>query len=96
MSRSLYAAFVVASPRLTHRAVPLFSVAIYVAIVGLWIGLFARAFHANNFIAWSSGVVYIVYDSVLLMIVASLTWPLLRQRSVRIRHPPPRGRRLAF
>jgi cellulose synthase/poly-beta-1,6-N-acetylglucosamine synthase-like glycosyltransferase len=78
MSRFLHAAFVAASPRLTRRAVPLFSVAIYVVIVALWIGLFARAFHANNILAWSSGAIYIAYDSALLVIVAMLTWPLLK------------------
>jgi len=78
MSRSLYAAFVAASPRLTHRVVPFFSVAIYVAVVGLWFGLFTRAFHADNIAAWSSGMVYIAYDSILLVVVAFLTWPLLK------------------
>ncbi|MBY0382046.1 MAG: glycosyltransferase family 2 protein [Xanthobacteraceae bacterium] len=82
MSRSLHAAFVAASPRLTHRVVPFLSVAIYVAVVGLWVGLFAHAFQANNIIAWSSGMVYIVYDCVLLVVVALLTWPLLSKASL--------------
>ena len=40
--------------------------------------MFARAFRADDIFAWSSGVVYIVYDAVLLMIVAGLTWPMLK------------------
>jgi cellulose synthase/poly-beta-1,6-N-acetylglucosamine synthase-like glycosyltransferase len=87
MTRSLQAAFAAASPRLTHRAVPAVSVAIYIAVVALWIGLFARAFRAYDIFAWSSGVIYIVYDTVLLVIVACLTWPVLKAARAKGEHP---------
>lgn len=92
MSGSLHAAFAAASPRLTRRVVPFLSIAIYVAVVGLWVGLFARAFHVNGILAWCCGIVYIAYDAVLLVVVALLTWPVLKAsragRAAHMQVPP--------
>jgi cellulose synthase/poly-beta-1,6-N-acetylglucosamine synthase-like glycosyltransferase len=60
----------VASPRLSPRATPLLSTLIYVAVVTLWVLLFARAFAFDNIFAWSAGIVYVCYDTFLLAFVA--------------------------
>ena len=67
-----------ASPRITPRPMPVVSFLIYSGVLGLWLVLFARAFWLDNAFAWSVGVIYILYDSSLMALVGSLTWPLAR------------------
>ncbi len=46
----------------------------------LWALLFAMAFKVGNVGAWSVGVAYVLYDTVLLLFVAWMTLPILRPR----------------
>jgi cellulose synthase/poly-beta-1,6-N-acetylglucosamine synthase-like glycosyltransferase len=78
MSTSLKAAFEAASPRVTPRPMPLPSLLLYLAVLALWATLFARSFWLNDLWAWSAGVVYILYDTILMLFVVWQTWPLLR------------------
>jgi len=80
---SLEQALVAASPRLTPRVTPLASYLIHGTALVLWLLLFARAFYLPGLRAWSTGLVYIAYDTVLLLFVAWQTLPLLRRRTTR-------------
>ena len=71
-------ALATASPRLTPRPTPLASFLIHGAVVVLWVVLFARAFYLHGLLAWSTGIVYVIYDTVLLLFVAWQTLPLLK------------------
>jgi cellulose synthase/poly-beta-1,6-N-acetylglucosamine synthase-like glycosyltransferase len=77
----LTAARLVASPRYRPPPTPLASMLIHGGVIALWVLLFARAFQAGGVLAWSVGIVYILYDTVLLGFVFVQTLPLLR--------PPP-------
>jgi cellulose synthase/poly-beta-1,6-N-acetylglucosamine synthase-like glycosyltransferase len=74
MSTSLRAAFDAASPRVTPRPTPLFSLLIYAAVLSAWLLLFGRALWLDNIWAWSAGLVYILYDTFLMALVAWQTW----------------------
>jgi cellulose synthase/poly-beta-1,6-N-acetylglucosamine synthase-like glycosyltransferase len=76
MTTSLTTAFAAASPRITPRPMPLISFLIYLAVLALWALLFARSFWLNNVWAWSAGIVYILYDTILMAIVVWQTLPL--------------------
>jgi cellulose synthase/poly-beta-1,6-N-acetylglucosamine synthase-like glycosyltransferase len=76
MTYSLKAAFAAASPRVTPRPVKLPSLLIYLAVVVLWGLLFSRSFWLDNIWAWSAGIVYILYDTVLMLVVVRQTAPL--------------------
>jgi cellulose synthase/poly-beta-1,6-N-acetylglucosamine synthase-like glycosyltransferase len=56
---------------------PLPSLLIYVAVIALWAVLFSRSFWLNDIWAWSAGMVYIGYDTVLMLFVVWQTLPLL-------------------
>lgn len=76
MTLSLRAAFDAASPRVTPRRTPVISLLIYLAVLAAWALLFGRALWLDNIWAWSAGIVYILYDTVLMALVAWTTWPL--------------------
>ena len=57
---------------------PAATVLIHGAVLVLWVVLLARAFGGGGVLAWSTGVVYVGYDTVLLGFVAWQTWRLLR------------------
>ena len=76
MPLSLSAAFDAASPRVTPRPTPVISVLIYAAVLAAWALLFSRALWLDNIWAWSAGIVYILYDTALMALVAWTTWPL--------------------
>lgn len=78
VATSLKAAFAAASPRMTPRPVPLPSLLIYLAVAVLWVLLFSRSFWLNDIWAWSAGIVYILYDTVLMLIVVWQTLPLYK------------------
>ena len=61
---------------MTPRPVALSSILIYLAVAALWAVLFSRSFWLNNIWAWSAGIVYILYDTVLMAIVVWQTFPL--------------------
>ena len=64
------------SPRWTPPPTPWRSVAIHGAVMAVWVALFANAFFARGISGWSVGIVYIVYDTVLLAFTVWQTWPL--------------------
>lgn len=70
-------ALTAASPRLTHRPMPVLSALIYFGVIALWLILFARAFWLDGVIAWSAGIVYILYDTALMVLIAVQTWPMI-------------------
>jgi len=70
----LYTAFTTASPRLSPRAMPVVSMAIYAVVFALWFVLLGRALFADSILAWSAGIFYIAYDTALLLLITGLTW----------------------
>jgi cellulose synthase/poly-beta-1,6-N-acetylglucosamine synthase-like glycosyltransferase len=65
------------SPRLTPRRVPLMSHIINGAALLLFIALVAQAFFRTGLASWSVGLVYIAYDTFLLIFTAQRTWRLM-------------------
>jgi cellulose synthase/poly-beta-1,6-N-acetylglucosamine synthase-like glycosyltransferase len=78
LKASLEAALAQASPRIAPRPVTLASVLIHGGVVALWLVLFARAFFLHGVVAWSTGIAYVVYDTLLLMFVAAKSWTLVK------------------
>lgn len=66
------------SPRLTPRRVPLASKFINLTALVLFAVLVAQAFFRQGLGSWSVGIVYILYDSFLLVFTAAHTWRLMR------------------
>lgn len=75
------AALVVASPRYTPRQVGAVSLSIYGAIALLWIGVLIGAWAFTGVLAWSAGIVYVIYDTSLLFYVVRKTRALYRERA---------------
>ena len=75
---SLERALALASPRLSPRPTPLPSILIHGTVLVLWVVLFARAFFLHGLLAWSAGIAYVAYDTVLLFFVGWKTLVLLR------------------
>ena len=69
-SASLALSFRQRSPRLNPKPATFAGVALYAAIVALWLAAMVKALFGNGLVAWSVGVVYIAYDVVLLAFVA--------------------------
>ena len=67
------------SPRFAPPPTPLRSRLIHGGALLVWVLLFARAFGGGGVFAWSAGLAYIAYDTVLLAFVFWQTLPLLRQ-----------------
>ena len=67
-----------ASPRIVPRPTTLLSTFIHLSVVVLWLLLFARAFFLQGVVAWSTGIAYVVYDTLLLVFVTVKTLPLIR------------------
>jgi cellulose synthase/poly-beta-1,6-N-acetylglucosamine synthase-like glycosyltransferase len=66
------------SPRFTPPPTPLRSRLIHGGALALWILLFIRAFGGGGVFAWSAGLAYIAYDTILLVFVFWQTLALLR------------------
>ncbi len=66
------------SPRLTPRRVPLVSHAITGGAAILFIALIAQAFFRTGLASWSVGIVYILYDTGLLIFTGRKTWRLMK------------------
>ena len=79
MKKTLEQAFALASPRLVPRGTTFSSTLIHAAVVAAWILLFARAFFLHGVLAWSTGIVYVLYDTLLLAFVTWKTLPLMRR-----------------
>ncbi len=86
MTQALAAALARSSSRLAPPPTPWRSVAIHAAVLLAWVALFAVAFVRGGLLAWSVGIAYIVYDTVLQFFVGWHTWKLTRPRS-----PAPAG-----
>ena len=71
-------AFAATSPRAAPPPTPLASLLIHGCVLVLWVVLFTRALGGHGLVAWSTGVVYVTYDTALLAFVAWQTLPLLR------------------
>src|ERR1700754_1103709 len=69
------------SPRISPVRTPAISFLIHGGVMALWLVLFARAFFLHGVVAWSTGIAYVIYDTLLLLFVAwnslSLMRPLL-------------------
>ncbi|MBB5411350.1 MULTISPECIES: glycosyltransferase family 2 protein [unclassified Paraburkholderia] len=78
MKRSLEQALALISPRILPRPAPLPSTLIHLSVVVVWLLLFARAFFLHGVVAWSTGLAYVAYDTLLLGFVTLKTLPLLR------------------
>ena len=68
--------FALASPRLTPPPRFLAGPLIWTLAVGLFVALFAQGFVRMGVGAWAVGLVYILYDTVLVMFVLAKTRPL--------------------
>ncbi|HSB85080.1 MAG TPA: glycosyltransferase [Ilumatobacteraceae bacterium] len=77
---TLERAFTVNSPRLTPRGAALAGWSIHIAVVALWVALFAQVFLQVGAGLWSIGIAYIAYDTLLLVFVLWQTLPLRRSR----------------
>jgi cellulose synthase/poly-beta-1,6-N-acetylglucosamine synthase-like glycosyltransferase len=73
-----------ASPRFAPPPTPVRSTLIHATVAVLWLALFARAFVADGPFAWSTGLVYVAYDTFLLLFVMWQTLPLLRRRPAEV------------
>ena len=71
------------SPRYLSRATPFASLLVHGTVGVVWLLLSASAFALGGVYAWSTGVAYILYDTLLLAFVGWQTWSLL--------HPPVAG-----
>jgi cellulose synthase/poly-beta-1,6-N-acetylglucosamine synthase-like glycosyltransferase len=78
LKNTLEHALALASPRIVPRPAPLLSTLIHVSVVVVWLLLFARAFFLQGVVAWSTGIAYVVYDTLLLVFVTWKTLPLMR------------------
>ncbi|HEX7907189.1 MAG TPA: glycosyltransferase, partial [Paraburkholderia sp.] len=78
MKKTLEQALALASPRILPRPTTLLSTLIHFSVVVLWLLLFARAFFLQGVVAWSTGIAYVVYDTLLLAFVTWKTLPLMR------------------
>jgi cellulose synthase/poly-beta-1,6-N-acetylglucosamine synthase-like glycosyltransferase len=76
---SLRDALEAVSPRINPRKASWQSVVIHGSVTALWLLLFARAFFLHGALAWSTGIAYVVYDTLLLAFVTVKTWPLIRR-----------------
>jgi cellulose synthase/poly-beta-1,6-N-acetylglucosamine synthase-like glycosyltransferase len=75
------ARFLASSPRFSPPRTPFASLAIHGAVFLLWLALMTQAFLGHGIAGWSVGIVYILYDTILLAFTFWQTWPL--------RHSPP-------
>ena len=80
MTDPLAPALARASSRLAPPPTPAVSVVIHAAVLAAWIALFVLAFVQGGVLAWSVGIAYIAYDTLLQCFVGWHTWRLLRPR----------------
>ena len=78
MLSSLELSLKAASPRYSPPPTPVRAMIIHGSVMMLWGVLFVMAFRYNGVLAWSTGIAYVVYDTVLLMFVFWQTLQLAR------------------
>jgi cellulose synthase/poly-beta-1,6-N-acetylglucosamine synthase-like glycosyltransferase len=71
------------SPRRSPPPTPLASRMIHAGVLVLWVLLLAAPFGLHGVFVWSAGLLYVAYDTLLLVLTFCLTLPLLAPR------PPP-------
>ncbi len=76
------------SPRYTPEPTPWPSLLIHAGVAALWVVLFAGAFVFSGVFAWSVGLIYVAYDTVLLGFTFVQTWALRRVAPVAIPSAP--------
>ncbi len=79
------------SPRYRARPVPFLSLAVYAGVLALWVTAVAGAWLFSGVFAWTAGLVYVAYDTWLLVHVARKTAFILRPAScpaVTLEHAP--------
>lgn len=75
-------AFLLASPRYTPRAMSMRSLMIYGSIVLCWLAVLAGAWIFTGIWAWSAGLLYVTYDTSLLVYVARNTRSVARSMNM--------------
>lgn len=75
--------FAAASPRVSPRAMPLVSVTISAATLALFLAALVLAVTADGIAAWTAGLVYIAFDTALLLLIVALTRSMARQPDAR-------------
>jgi cellulose synthase/poly-beta-1,6-N-acetylglucosamine synthase-like glycosyltransferase len=70
------------SPRLNPRPTPLHSLIIYGCVLAFWVSLTSLALFERGLLAWSVGVAYVGYDTILILFVASRVLALWRPREI--------------
>lgn len=80
-----------ASPRLSPPPTPLAGILIHGTITLLWVLLFARAFMADGLLAWSIGIAYVGYDTVLIAFIFCQTLGLAKSARRACAKPVPAG-----
>ena len=86
----LQRAFRARSPRLNPRSANWAGATLYTAVVAIWVLALAAAFGVGGFLAWSAGIIYIAYDTLLLAFVAfemRSIWTKAKAPSVASRRP---------
>ena len=78
------------SPRFSPPPTPLASLLVHGGVALLWAVLFAGAFAFAGVFAWGVGLVYIAYDTVLLVFTLIQTWALRRLQPPPARSEPVR------
>jgi cellulose synthase/poly-beta-1,6-N-acetylglucosamine synthase-like glycosyltransferase len=76
------------SPRLNPPARPWTGAVIWMSAVALFIALFAQGFVRMGVAAWAVGLVYILYDTALLIFVARRTYRLVGKPAAVSARPP--------
>ncbi|CAH2778742.1 MAG: Glycosyl transferase, group 2 family [uncultured Paraburkholderia sp.] len=79
LKNTLEQALALASPRIVPRPSTPLGALIHFSVVVLWLLLFARAFFLKGALAWSTGIAYVLYDTLLLAFVTWKTLPLTRR-----------------
>lgn len=74
-------AFAAASPRRSRAATPVRSLLIHGAVFLVWLFALANAFLLKGVLSWTSGLLYVGYDTALLLFVTIQTTVLLRPRA---------------
>ncbi|WP_158915247.1 glycosyltransferase family 2 protein [Caulobacter sp. S45] len=83
---SLGKALTAQSPRRSPPPTPLASRAIHMGVLVLWVLLLGAPFGLHGVFVWSAGLLYVAYDTLLLVLTFCLTLPLLVRRT-----PSPRS-----